>query len=264
MPSVEVAGLEIAYERAGEGPPLVLLHGILSDAREWRPQLEGLSDALDVIAWDEPGAGRSADPPDDLSLAGYADCLAAFVEALGLPATRIGGISWGGVIALELYRRHPECVASLILIDTYAGWKGSLPEAEVEQRLAAALEQASAPPGEFAPSLPGLFAPAAPASLVAELEAIMADARPNGLRGNATAIATCDHRDLLPRIDVPTLLIWGEQDARSPLTVAEQFHDAIPDARLVVIPGAGHVSNLEQPERVNAAIRDFCRNPVAG
>lgn len=258
MGAVEVGGLRIAYDRAGSGPPLVLLHGILSDAREWRPQLEGLSDALDLIAWDEPGAGRSADPPADLSLAGYADCAAGLIEALGVTSAAVGGISWGGVIALELYRRHPERVASLVLLDTYAGWKGSLPEAEVERRLAAALEQASVPPEEFAPTLPGLFAPGAPPSAVAELDAIMADARPAGLRGAAIAVATCDHRDLLARIDVPTLLIWGEHDARSPLAVAEQFRDAIPGADLVVIPDAGHTSNLEQPALVNAAIREFC------
>jgi len=258
MGSVEVAGLRIAYERAGDGPPLVLLHGILADAREWRAQLEGLSDALDVVAWDEPGAGRSADPPGDLPLAGYADLAAGLIEALGVGPAAVGGVSWSGVIALELYRRRPELVARLVLLDTYAGWKGSLPEAEVERRLAAALEQADAEPDRFAPGLPGLHAPGAPPGVVAELEAIMADARPAGLRGAAIAIATCDHRDLLARIEVPTLLIWGERDARSPLTVAEQFRDAIPGARLVVIPGAGHTSNMERPEAVNAAIREFC------
>ena len=72
-------------------------------------------------------------------------------------------------------------------------------------------------------------------------------------------MAETDQRDLLPRIAVPTLLIWGEQDVRSPLSVARQFEQAIPDAKLVVIPGAGHVSNLEQPERFNEAVREFCR-----
>ena len=72
-------------------------------------------------------------------------------------------------------------------------------------------------------------------------------------------MAEADQRDLLPRIAVPTLLIWGELDARSPLNVARQFEREIPDAKLVVIPRAGHVSNLEQPERVNQAVREFCR-----
>ena len=72
-------------------------------------------------------------------------------------------------------------------------------------------------------------------------------------------MAEADQRDLLPRIAVPTLLIWGELDVRSPLSVARQFEQAIPDATLVVIPGAGHVPNLERPEQFNAAVREFCR-----
>jgi pimeloyl-ACP methyl ester carboxylesterase len=72
-------------------------------------------------------------------------------------------------------------------------------------------------------------------------------------------MAEADQRDLLPRIAVPTLLIWGELDARSPLSVARQFEQAIQDTKLVVIPGSGHVSNLEQPEQFNEAVREFCR-----
>ena len=72
-------------------------------------------------------------------------------------------------------------------------------------------------------------------------------------------MAEADQRDLLPRIAVPTLLIWGELDARSPLDVARQFEQAIPDTKLHVIPGVGHVSNLEAPEQFNAAVREFCR-----
>ena len=72
-------------------------------------------------------------------------------------------------------------------------------------------------------------------------------------------MAEADQRDLFPRISVPTLLIWGELDARSPLSVARQFEEAIPDATLVVIPGCGHLSNLERPKQVNEAVREFCR-----
>jgi pimeloyl-ACP methyl ester carboxylesterase len=75
----------MAYERAGDGPPLVLLHGYVGDGpTTWRPQLEGLGDEFTVIAWDAPGAGRSSDPPESFGMTGYADCLAGFVECLGL------------------------------------------------------------------------------------------------------------------------------------------------------------------------------------
>jgi pimeloyl-ACP methyl ester carboxylesterase len=79
------------------------------------------------------------------------------------------------------------------------------------------------------------------------------------MRAALRAMAEADQRDLLPRIAAPTLLIWGELDARSPLSVARQFKHAIPDAKLVVIPGAGHMSNIEKPESFNDAVREFCR-----
>jgi pimeloyl-ACP methyl ester carboxylesterase len=258
--NVQVQGLDIAYERAGEGPALVFLHGVLSDNRVWRAQLAALADESTVVAWDEPGAGRSSDPPEDFGLGEYADCLAAFIAALEVEPAHVCGLSWGGVVAQELYRRHPGCVRSLILADTYAGWKGSLPKTVCEERLAQSLRQAALPPAEVIPAwLPGLLTENAPAELVEEVGAIMSDFHPAGFRAVVRAVAAADQRDLLPRIGAPTLLLWGEADARSPLHIAEQIRDAIPGARLVVIPGAGHLSNMEQPARFNAAVREFCR-----
>src|SRR5215203_5626778 len=112
---------------------------------------------------------------------------------------------------------------------------------------------------EFDPALPGLFAGVPPAEFVPLLSAMDADVRPESLRTAVLVMAEADQRDLLPRIAVPTLLIWGDQDARSPLRIARKFEQAIPDARLVVTPDCGHVSNLEQAERFNEAVREFCR-----
>ena len=117
----------------------------------------------------------------------------------------------------------------------------------------------AAPPGEFDPTLPGLFAGDPPAEFAPLLEAVAAAVRPASLETQLLVMAEADQRDLLPRIAVPTLLIWGELDARSPLAVARQFAEAIPDTQLVVIPGCGHVSNLERPDLFNAAVREFCR-----
>ena len=263
---VQANGLDIAYERAGEGPPLVFVHGAAEDGRVWRPQLVGLADEFTVVAWDEPGAGRSADVPSDFGLADYAHCLAVLIEALELGPAHVAGLSWGGTVALELYRHRPGLVATLIFIGTYAGWKGSLPEEEVRARVAGAHEMVAAPVDEFDPTLPGLFGGEPPAEFVPLLEEIAAGVRPESLRTQMLVMAEADQRDVLPRIAVPTLLVWGELDVRSPLTVAHQFAEAIAGAELVVIPGCGHVSNLERPEQVNRAVREFCRahSPRAG
>jgi pimeloyl-ACP methyl ester carboxylesterase len=258
---VRANGLEIAYERGGEGAPLVFVHGATHDSRAWQPQLAALSDEFTVVAWDEPGAGRSADLPPDFGLADYASCLAALIEALALGPAHVVGLSWGGTVVQELYRHHPGLVATLILADTYAGWKGSLPAEEVRARVEGVLQTLAAPAEEFDPerALPGWFASGPPADFIPLLEEMAAEVRPESVRQAVLMMAEADHRDLLPRIAVPTLLIWGELDARSPLDVALQFEQAIPNARLVLIPGAGHVSNLEQPEQFNEAVRQFCR-----
>jgi pimeloyl-ACP methyl ester carboxylesterase len=259
---VRTNGLEVAYDRVGEGPPLVFVHGGAVDARMWRPQLAALADEFTVLAWDEPGAGRSSDVPAEFGLADYAGCLAALIDALELGPAHVAGLSWGGTVAQELYRCHPELVATLILADTYAGWKGSLPEAEVRARVEHLRRTLAAPAQDFDPTLPGLFGGDPPAEFVPLLEAMAADVRPASMGTALLLMAVTDQRDLLPRIAIPTLLIWGELDARSPLSVAHQFENAIPGAQLVVIAGAGHVSNLEQPARFNDAVREFCRaNP---
>ncbi|HEV2752597.1 MAG TPA: alpha/beta fold hydrolase, partial [Solirubrobacteraceae bacterium] len=204
-------------------------------------------------------AGRSSDVPAGFGLAAYANCLAALIEAVALGPAHVAGLSWGGTVVQELYRHHPELVATLVLVDTYAGWKGSLPAEEVRARVAGVRQLLAAPTAELDPTLPGLFAGKPPAQFVSLLEEIAAGVRPQSLRTQLLVMAEADQRDLLPRIAVPTLLIWGELDARSPLSVARQFEHAIPDTKLVVIPGCGHVSNLERPEQFNEAVREFCR-----
>jgi pimeloyl-ACP methyl ester carboxylesterase len=259
MKRVEVHGLTIAYERVGAGRPLVLVHGAADDSRIWHPQLAGLADEFTVIAWDEPGAGQSCDLPKEWSLTSVADALAGLIESLQLGPAHVAGMSWGGTVALELYRRHPGLVDTLIMIDSYAGWKGSLPADEVRARVASTRRMLAAPSAEFDPTLPGLFAGDPPEDHVHLLAAIAADVRPATLERQLAIMAETDLSELLPQVAVPTLLLWGDADNRSPLTVARQFEEAIPDATLVIVEGAGHLSSLERPEQVNAAVREFCR-----
>lgn len=255
----EVNGLSIAYQRAGNGPVLVLLHGFAHDSRVWRPQLQSLSDQFTVIAWDAPGGGQSDDPPQTFQIGDWAECLAGFLDTAGVQSAHVLGLSWGGLLAQEFYRRYPRRVWSLVLADTYAGWKGSLPEPIPAERLAACVRDSSLPADEFvARYLPGMFSPSPPHEARDELARVMSDFHPVGFRLMATALAVADTRDLLRNIGVPTLLIWGDADARSPLAAAHQFRAAIPGSRLTVLAGAGHISNLEKPAEFDAEVRDFC------
>ncbi|MGY1684567.1 alpha/beta fold hydrolase [Geodermatophilus sp. SYSU D00867] len=258
MDVVEAGGWTIAYHRAGAGAPLLLLHGAWSDGREWRPQLEGLSDGFDVVAWDAPGCGASPDPPADLTLAGYTDAVAAFVGGLGLGRVHLCGLSFGGGLALAVWQRHPEVVRSLVLASAYAGWRGSLPPEEVEARLRRVRAELDRPPAEWVDGyLPGFFAGPVPQETLDLVRAVVLDVRPAGTRSMLTAFADADLRDVLPTVAVPTLLLHGTEDVRAPRPVAEALHAAIPGSQLVLLPGVGHVVNLEAPAAFDAAVRRF-------
>jgi pimeloyl-ACP methyl ester carboxylesterase len=259
MEHVRVNGLEVAYRRAGSGPPVVFVHGAVEDSRTWTPQFEALQDAFTVVAWDEPGVGQSDDlPAEGFALADYAACLAGVIDSVGLGPAHVVGLSWGSTVALDLYRGHPALVSTLILTGAYAGWKGSLPADELAARVAGVQRMLDAPPEDFDPALPGLFAAEPPAQFVPLLETMAAEVRRHSMRTALSIMAATDLNHVLSSISVPTLLLWGELDVRSPLWIAHEFEQAIPNAILVVIPDCGHVTNLDRPDEFNRALREFC------
>ena len=142
--------MRIAYSVAGAGRPLVLLHGGMHDRRSWRWQLDGLAEEFQVFA-----CGQSSEPPETWRMPDYADCLAGWLEVVGVEQPHVLGLSWGSSVALELYRRHPQVPASLILASAYAGWAGSLPPQEVDARLESVLAAADLPPEELLQAGPG-------------------------------------------------------------------------------------------------------------
>jgi pimeloyl-ACP methyl ester carboxylesterase len=256
--AAEVNGRKLAYRRTGTGAPLILLHGGWSDGRAWHRELTSLSDAFDVIAWDTPGCGGSDDPPDGVALADYADCVAGLLAALDVRSAHLCGMSFGAGLAIAVYERHPHLVRSLVLTGAYAGWKGSLSAEESQARLNRARAEAERPPAEWMDNyLPSLFSGAAPSEAIALVRTMMGDVRSAGLLPMLTAFAAADLRPVLQTIAVPTLLLHGELDARAPLPVARALHAAIPGARLVVVPGAGHYLNLAAPETFDSEVRRF-------
>ena len=260
MDRISVGGLSVAYERAGAGAPLVLLHGGLSDHREWRGQIDALSDAFTVIAWDTPGCGASDDPPATYRMADYAARLADVIDGLGLGRPHVLGLSWGSTLALALYQLRPDLLRTLILTAAYAGWAGSLTSAEVADRLRSSmhdLDTAGSPEDFVRTWVPSLFTPDTDPSVVEDYVEVMAGFHDRGVRQMLHAMAEADLRPVLPTIEVPTLLLYGAEDARSPLPVAEALHREIHGSELVVLPEVGHMSNLETPDRFNAVVRGF-------
>ena len=258
MDTVEIDGLTIAFERTGTGPPLVLLHGFVGDGRSvWRHQVDALGDLFTVVVWDAPGAGGSSDPPEDLGMAGYADLLADFLAALGLGRAHVAGLSFGGALALELARRHPDLPSSLVLVSAYAGWGGSLPPEEAKERLRLSLALSRLSPAELASALlPTMFTADTPSQTVDAFGASVRATHPSGFRAMARAAAE-DLSDALPHVGVPTLVVGGDRDVRAPLEVAQQLEAGIAGARRIVLPGTGHLCNLEAPQAFNEVVREF-------
>jgi pimeloyl-ACP methyl ester carboxylesterase len=255
---VECDGLRVAYERAGKGPPIVLLHGYVSDGiTTWRRQIDALADDFTVVAWDAPGAGRSSDPPESFGVTGYADCLARFISELSLERPHVVGLSFGGALAIALAARHRAVPATLVLASAYAGWVGSLPAELAEQRLTQAVQLSYLSPDDFVGTLlPTMFTPSTSRTVVEEFGASLRDVHPAGFRALARASAA-DLRPALGRVRIPTLLVYGDQDARAPLDVALNLRAAIADSKLVVLRGAGHCCNIEAPDEFNREVRAF-------
>jgi pimeloyl-ACP methyl ester carboxylesterase len=261
---VAVAGLRVGYRRRGSGPVLLLLHGAVCDSRVWRVELETFADEFTVVAWDAPGCGASDDPHEQFLMPEFADCLIGFMETLELGPSHLLGHSWGSTLALEVCRQRPDLVRTLVLVGAYAGWKGSLPPTEVQQRLEFALSVAEATTDFEPTSMPGLFSDAMPTDRATELAGLMAQIRPVGTKTMAHALADTDLRDALPTIQAPTLLIHGTEDTRSSMSVAEEIQQAIPDSTITVLPGLSHECFLESSATFEAAVRPFlhARSPT--
>jgi pimeloyl-ACP methyl ester carboxylesterase len=260
MAFVDVGGFRIAYSQEGSGRPIVFLHGFFGDHRHWRRQLE-LADEYALVAWDAPGCGGSSTPPDNFRMPDYAELLAEFIRRLGLEEPHLVGNSFGGTLALQLTSRHPEVARTVVGIDTYAGWSGSFSRAVVAERLHASLLDLELPPQEVAAKwITGFVTPEAPEPIKDELVSIIADFNPDGMRAMIRSLAEADLREELKEVHLPTLLIWGAQDVRSPLAVAHDLQARLKGSRLVVLEGAGHLPQVEAADRLNAELRAFFRS----
>ncbi|GAB3049991.1 alpha/beta fold hydrolase [Intrasporangium mesophilum] len=255
---VSVLGLNIAYERVGSGPPVALAHGFVGDARStWGSQIDALAADFTVIAWDAPGSGLSADPPEGFGMNDYADCFVALLRTLEIDRAHLVGISFGGALVLAAFHRHRKLTSSLALVSGYAGWLGSLGAEDAKQRLARSLHASGLAADEFAAAMaPSMFSPSAGGELVTAFIDSVRAVRPSAFRAMSRACFE-DQRYVLPEIDVPTLLVYADHDVRAPVAVGEAIHALVPSSELVVLSGPGHVSSVEAPQDVTRELRRF-------
>lgn len=251
------SGLTIGYDEAGRGAPLVLLHAFPLDRGMWQPQLSPLSEVANIYAPDLPGFGESSTAP--FTIDGVADVVAEFLVAQGIVKATVCGLSMGGYVALALARRHADKLNALVLADTRAGIDDSTAKANRDKSIVLVNEKGSA--ALFEGMLPKVVSEATRADnpeLVSRLKEIAG--RQSAASVAAALVALRDRPDANPglkAIAVPTLVIVGEFDSVTPPLSSANLSAQIRGSQLVHIPGAGHLSNVENPDAFNAAVRGF-------
>jgi len=259
MPHVITSnGYDIGYDEAGDGDltPIVFLHGVGSDKSVWRPQLEYFGRTRRAVAFDYPGYGDSDPAPKGTTRDDYASAIISAMHELGIDRAHICGLSLGGVIAIAMHHADAARCASLILADTFAVH----PEGRaIYERSVTANENLRALAEARVDIL--LAQPAAP-RVRREVVETMARIDPAAYCIGSEAVWLADQRDRAERIEVPTLVLVGDQDLVTPPALSDELVDLIPRARRYAIKDAGHISNLEKADEFNRMIEGFIREIV--
>jgi pimeloyl-ACP methyl ester carboxylesterase len=250
-------GVSIEYDDIGNGVPLLLIHGFPLDRTLWRTQIAGLSQIFRVIAPDLRGFGQSSDTDGEaVTMDQYAADLKSLLDSVNVKQAVVGGISMGGYIALAFYAQYADRVKGLILANTRA-----IPDSEEgkQSRLANAQKVGKAGSSFLVETMaPKMLGPAAKPEIEIAVRSMMARQRAAGvmsaLRGMA---ARPDRTTLLRFATVPALIVSGSADALIPPGDSETMHALIPNSRLVIIPDAGHLSNLDKADAFNHVVREF-------
>lgn len=253
---VSTGAVELNVTLRGHGAPILLVHGFPLDHTMWAGQFAALAETHRVIAPDLRGFGVSQVTAGTVSMEQMADDLAALLDALEIDQPIVlCGLSMGGYVAFQFWRKYAARLQKLILCDTRAA--PDTPQA-AQGRLELAAKVEASGTGILAETMiPKLFAPRSAARVDLQHEVILRTP-PQGaaaaLRGMA---ARADARPWLAEIQLPTLVVVGEHDAISPVDEMRTIAEGISGAELVVVPGVGHMAPLEDPVTVNAALAKF-------
>jgi pimeloyl-ACP methyl ester carboxylesterase len=241
-------GVDLYYEVHGQGPVMLLTHGYSATSQMWRGQVEALAGRYKLVIWDMRGHGESAYPEDDSLYSEEATVadMAAILDAVGAERAVIGGLSLGGYMSLAFHRRHPERVRALLIIDTGPGFRN---DAARDGWNTTALQTAERYQREGLGSLANLSAERR-TSHHRSADGLVRAARGMLTQRDAAVI------DSLATIAVPSLVVVGAEDNPF-LNAADYMAAKIPGAEKVVIEGAGHAANIDQPAAFNQAVEDF-------
>lgn len=251
-------GIEIGYDDVGTGIPVAFVHGFPHNRTLWAPQVGALVDRARCIAMDLRGFGESS-RHGPFSIDQYADDVAMLLRSLGIDRAVVTGLSMGGYVAFSLWRRHRPLVRALVLADTRAGADGD--EARGKRRalieLARTRGSGAVADGQITGML-GKTTREKRSAMIDTVHRMLENASVEGIVGALEAMmARVDSTETLAMIDVPTLVIVGDEDVLTPRSESEILRDAIRGSHLEVIEHAGHVSNMERPAAFNHVLSEF-------
>lgn len=249
----------MSHEEQGEGLPLVLIHGFPHDHALWAPQQTGLSVAARVITPDLRGFGRQEDVPETMTMDEHARDIKALLDQLGIERAVIGGLSMGGYVALAFAELFPHALRGLLLCNTRAV-ADSEPARKARYVTAgrAMAEGLAGIADEMAPKMISEHSARRHPQLIGNVRAMIARQSSAATAASARGMALRpDRTPMLASIQAPTLIITGSADTLIPPSDSEDMAARIPGSELVTIPEVGHLSNLEDPEAFNAAVRKF-------
>lgn len=259
MPTVQSGNQRIAYQVSGTGPPVVLGHSFLCSGTMWRHQVPALAERYRVLNLDLRGHGKSGQVAAPFSLYDAVADVVAVLDEEGIDQAVWCGLSIGGMVAMRAALTCPERVRALILMDTDAGTE--VPLAKLKYRAMGAGARLMGLKPFLGPVAQLMFGPTTHRDrpdLVQELRRELATLHvPSILHGLDALLRRDSLLDRLDRIRVPALVVVGAEDRSLKPPVSRRIHERLPDSELVEIPGAGHLSALEQPEAVNRAVLDF-------
>jgi len=255
----KIGGRTIGFDIQGQGTPLLLMHAFPLDRTMFEQQLGALSKTVRVLTFDAPGMGESDAAP--VSIDGIADLAARLLDEHKIHKAIVGGVSMGGYASFAFARRHADRLLGLVLADTKP--EADSDEAKTARREMAkvAREQGSAEIAKrMTPKLLGATTLQQRPQVVEQVRRMIEKAAPESIAQWLEALpGRADSTGLLASIQVPTLVIAGEEDAIIPAAGAKLWADEIPRARFVLLPKAGHLPNLETPEAFNQAVEEFLR-----
>jgi pimeloyl-ACP methyl ester carboxylesterase len=257
--SIRAGGRTLAYREAGEGVPVVLLHGIGSGSASWEGQLAGLGVGYRVIAWDGPGYGGSdALAGETPVVADYAQAAVDLLDALGLVRVHLVGHSLGALIAAAFAARRADRLLSLTLANPTRGYAHADDKVRIDGLAAriGAIDDLG-PAGMAEARAQNLLSPDAPPAALEKVRGVMSGLRPDGFKQAARMMYSTDILADARAVSVPAMVMCGSADSVTPENIARSIASVIPGARYHTLDGLGHASYVESPETFNAPLRAF-------